>query len=180
MAVLVRTCCWGCDLKIGVLLIAIFSVIGGGYEIYSRSHKASELTSLPEKDREDPELQVLTIINLIKTDGVFNIIVVLTSLLLLGAFKSKNRFLVLPYLVWHVVLFGYYLGVTIFFIIVRNLVAIVISNAIYWVFSVYFLIVVYSFHEALREDPSGATAGYGPENPPGQVASAPTPPAVPY
>ena len=31
---------------------------------------------------------------------------------------------------------------------------------------IYFLVVVYSFHEALREDPSGATAGYSPANAP--------------
>ena len=41
---------------------------------------------------------------------------------------QKNRFLVLPYLVWHVILLGYYLGVTIFLIIVWNLVCILASG----------------------------------------------------
>ncbi|XP_068727756.1 uncharacterized protein [Montipora capricornis] len=179
MAVLVRCFCCGCDLKTGVLLIAILSVIGGGYGIYSGFHKASVLTSFREVVREGPVLQSLfpvpfeyydVVTNVLKTSGATNIIVLLTSFLLIGAYNSKNRFLVQPYLAWQVILLGYSLGVSIFYIFVWKgfgLYSIVISTAISWVLSIYFLIVVYSFHEALREDPSGATAGYGPENPPG-------------
>ncbi|XP_068676605.1 uncharacterized protein [Montipora foliosa] len=186
MAVLVRCCCCGCKLNTGVLLLAILSVIGGGYRSYSSFNSASALKLIGE----NPALHSLlpvplkyydAVTNLLTTDGVFNIIVLLTSFLLIGAFSSKNRLLALPYLAWHVILLGYNLGVTIFYIIVWKgvtVVVIVIINAISWLLSIYFLIVVYSFHEALREDPSGATAGYGPENPPGQAASAPPPPAV--
>ncbi|XP_068728264.1 uncharacterized protein [Montipora capricornis] len=173
MAVLVRSCCCGCDLKTGVLVLAILSVIGGGYGIYSGFHEASEFTSLREKSLPVAVKYYDVITNLLKAAGVFNIIVLLTSVLLLGAYQSKNRFLVLPYLAWHVILLVYNLGVSIFLIIVWKGVtvyAIVIFNAIFWVLSIYFLIVVYSFYEALREDPSGATAGYGSS---GQAARGP-------
>ncbi|XP_068728255.1 uncharacterized protein [Montipora capricornis] len=179
MAVLVHCCCCGCKLNTGVLLLAILSVAGGGYEIYSSFSSASALTL----SREDfVSLKYYdVVINLLKTNGVFNIIVVLTSLLLIGACNWKNRFLILPYLVWHVFLFVYNLGVTIFYIIIWKgfaVTGIVIFNPIIWVFSVYFLIVVYSFHEALREDPSGKSAGYTSPNRPGQAASGPPPAAV--
>ncbi|XP_068738854.1 uncharacterized protein [Montipora capricornis] len=176
MAVLVRSCCCGCKLKTGVLLLAIFSVIGGGYGIYSSFDKASKESSSPVFSKYS---DVIT--KLLKTNGVFNIIVLLTSILLLGANILKNRFLVLPYLAWHVILLGYRLGVSIFFTVVWKgpfVYAVVIFSAISWLLSIYFLIVVYSFHEALREDPSGATAGYGPGNPSGQAASRSPPPAV--
>ncbi|XP_068676551.1 uncharacterized protein [Montipora foliosa] len=188
MAVLVRCCCCGCKLNKGVLIIAILSVIDGGYGIYSLFGFASSLKRSRETFREDRESLLPVplkyydaVTNLLTTAGVFNIIVLLTSLLLIGAYRSKNRFLVLPYLAWHVILLGYNLGVMIFYIIVwKGFIAllIVITNAISGAFSIYFLIVVYSFHEALREDPSGATAGYGPENRPGQAARAPPPAAA--
>ncbi|XP_068676183.1 uncharacterized protein [Montipora capricornis] len=181
MAVLVRSCCCGCELKTGVLLLAIFSVIGGGYGIYSSFHSASELSSLHEESSPVHSKYSDVITNLLRTKGVFSIIVLLTSMLLLGASILKNRFLVLPYLAWHVILLGYNLGVSIFFTVVwkgPSVYEVVIFSAISWVLSIYFLIVVYSFHEALREDPSGATAGYGPGYPSGQAASRSPPPSV--
>ncbi|XP_068677137.1 uncharacterized protein [Montipora foliosa] len=179
MAVLVSRCCCGFGLNSGVLFLAMLSAAGGGYEIYSSFSSASALTL----SREDfVSLKYYdVVINLLKTNGVFNIIVVLTSLLLIGACNWKNRFLVLPYLAWHVILLVYNLGVTIFYIIIWKgfaVTGIVIFNPIIWVFSVYFLIVVYSFHEALREDPSGKSAGYSSPNRPGQAASGPPPAAV--
>ncbi|XP_068728250.1 uncharacterized protein [Montipora capricornis] len=185
MVVLVRCCCCGCDLSTGVFLLAVLSAVGGGYGIYSNFNSASTLTRFREDLMENPELHSLlpvplkyydVVTNLLKTDGVFNIIVVLTSLLLLGAHNSKNRFLALPYLAWHAILLVYNLGVTIFYIIIWKgfaVIGIAIFNAIFWVLSIYFLIVVYSFHEALREDPSGVSAGYRPPNRPGQAASGP-------
>ncbi|XP_068728262.1 uncharacterized protein [Montipora capricornis] len=189
MAVLVRTCCCGCGLRIGVFLIAIWSVISGGFGIYSGFHNSSVPKSAREEVREDSELQLLppvplkyyeVITNLRKVDAVFKIIVLLTSILLLVACCLKNRFLVLPYLAWYVIVLGYNLGVWIFYIIVLKwaaVSAIVIVYGMSCVPSIYFLIVVYSFHEALREDPSGVSAGYGP---PGQAASGAPPAVVPY
>ncbi|XP_068677135.1 uncharacterized protein [Montipora foliosa] len=191
MAVLVRTCCCGCDLRIGVFLIALLSVINGGFGIYSGFHNASVLTSVREEVREDSKLQSSlpvslkyydVITNLLKVDGAFNIIVLLTSILLVVACCSKNRFLVVPYLAWYVIFLGYSLGVSIFYIIVWKGAAVsamvtVTVTGISWVLWIYFLIVVYSFHEALREDPSGVSAGYGP---PGQAASGAPPAVVPY
>ncbi|KAK2556678.1 hypothetical protein P5673_021229 [Acropora cervicornis] len=96
-------------------------------------------TFLSPMEKFEPLSDNPVIINLMKTSGVFNILEILTSICLFGACSSKNRFLVLPYLVLHIILLGYSLGI-------------------------YFLIVVYSFHEALREDPSGVTAGFLPDS----------------
>ncbi|XP_067026912.1 uncharacterized protein [Acropora muricata] len=178
MAVLVRSCCCcGCSLRVGVLMIAALTLIDGGYSIYANFGAASALSE--NRDGDVSLLlsakQIQVIINLMKTSGAFNILVVLTSICLFGAFSSKNRFLVLPYLVLHVILLGYYLGVIIYLSVVWTVVAaslVLTPAAIGWTLSIYFLIVVYSFHEALREDPSGVTAGFPADYPSGSAPKA--------
>lgn len=174
MAVLVRSCCCGCSLRAGVLVIAVLGLIGGGYSIYSNFRGASALSESRDEGLSLPisAKQIQVIINLMKTSGVFNILVVLTSICIFGACSLKNRFLVLPYLVLHVILLGYSLGVIIYFSVVWGVVAailFIIPAAIEWSLSIYFLIVVYSFHEALREDPSGVTAGFPADYPSGSA-----------
>ncbi|XP_067026917.1 uncharacterized protein [Acropora muricata] len=93
-------------------------------------------------------------------------------LLLQLSICKRNRLLVLPYLVLNVILLGYNLGVVIYYIVVWKLISLIIFIAISWAFSIYFLIVVYSFHEALREDPSGVTAGFLVNNPTGSAPNA--------
>lgn len=155
-------------------MIAVLTLIEGAYNIYANfgganalSEKRDEGLSLPMSAQ-----QIQVIINLMKTSGVFNILVVLTSICLFGAFSSKNRFLVLPYLVLHIILLGYYLGAIIYISVVWAVLAfilVLIPVAIGWSLSLYFLIVVYSFHEALREDPSGVTAGFLSDYPSGSA-----------
>lgn len=170
MAVLVRSCCCcGCNLRVGVLIIAALTLLGGAYSVYSNFRGASVLS---ENRNEARSLslsakQIQVIINLLRTSGVFNILEILTSICLFGACSSKNRFLVLPYLVLHIILLGYSLGVIIYYSVVWGVIAAILSiipAAIIWSLSIYFLIVVYSFHEALREDPSGVTAGFLPDS----------------
>ncbi|XP_044164320.1 uncharacterized protein LOC114962576 [Acropora millepora] len=105
------------------------------------------------------------LINLLYTNGAFSIIEVLTCLALLAACGLKDRFFVLPYVVLHVILLGYTLGVAIYFMVVCNLIQLIMTLIISWLLSIYFLIVVYSFYESLREDPSGVNAGFFPDNP---------------
>lgn len=158
-------------------MIAVLTLLGGAYSIYSNFRGASVLSENPNEglSLSISAKQIQVIINLLKTSGVFNILAVLTSICLLGAFSSKNRFLVLPYLVLHIILLGYYLGVIIYFSTVWGVIAailVLIPAAIMWSLSIYFLIVVYSFHEALREDPSGVTAGFLPDHPSGSAPMA--------
>jgi len=151
------------------MIIAALTLIEGAYSIYANFEGASALS---ENRDEGLSLsisakQIQVIINLMKTSGVFNILEILTSICLFGACSSKNRFLVLPYLVLHIILLGYSLGVIIYFSAVWDVIAailVLIPAAIGWSLSIYFLIVVYSFHEALREDPSGVTAGFLPDS----------------
>lgn len=170
MAVLVRSCCCcGCSLRVGVLIIAALTLLGGAYNIYSNFRGASVLSEKRDEGLSLPisAKQIQVIINLLKTSGVFNILEILTSICLFGACSSKNRFLVLPYLVLDIILLGYSLGVIIYLSAIWGVVAailILIPTAIVWSLSIYFLIVVYSFHEALREDPSGVTAGFLPDS----------------
>lgn len=165
MAVLVRSCCCcGCSLRVGVLIIAALTLLGGAYSVYSNFRGASVLSENRNEGLSISAKQIQVIINLLRTSGVFNILEILTSICLFGACCSKNRFLVLPYLVLHIILLGYSLGVIIYFSAVWGVILVLISPAILWSLSIYFLIVVYSFHEALREDPSGVTAGFLPDS----------------
>ncbi|XP_029213022.2 uncharacterized protein LOC114976691 isoform X2 [Acropora millepora] len=173
MAVVVRSCCCGCSLKTGVLVIAFLSLIGGGYNIHSSFSSASEFSRGSYGGLSPPSAEHLQVaINLQKTAGALSVFQVLTSLSLVAACILRNRLLVLPYLVLNVILLGYNLGVVIYYIVVWKLISLIIFIAISWAFSIYFLIVVYSFHEALREDPSGVTAGFLVNNPTGSAPNA--------
>ncbi|XP_074611381.1 uncharacterized protein LOC141865920 [Acropora palmata] len=166
MAVLVRFCCCGCSLKTGVLVIALLGLIGGGYNTYSSFSSAIGLSRASDEVLSPPSAKNLPVLtSLLYTNGAFSIIEVLTCFALVAACGSKNRFFVLPYVVLHVILLGYTLGVAIYFMAVWNLIDLIVTLTISWLLSIYFLIVVYSFHESLREDPSGVNAGFFPDNP---------------
>ncbi|XP_015758999.1 PREDICTED: uncharacterized protein LOC107338284 isoform X2 [Acropora digitifera] len=170
MAVVVRSCCCGCSLKTGVLVIAFLSLIDGGYNIYSSFSSASEFSRGSYEGLSPPSAEDLQVaINLQKANRAFGVFEVLTSLFLVAACILRNRLLVLPYLVLHVILLGYDLGVVIYYVVVWKWISLIIFIAISWAFSIYFLIVVYSFHEALREDPSGVTAEFLVNNPTGSA-----------
>ncbi|XP_015757065.1 PREDICTED: uncharacterized protein LOC107336505 isoform X4 [Acropora digitifera] len=166
MAVLVRSCCCGCSLKTGVLVIALLGLIGGGYNTYSSFSNAIGLSRASDEVLSPPSAKNLPVLtNLLYTSGAFSIIEVLTCFALLAACGLKDRFFVLPYIVLHIILLGYTLGVAIYFMVVWNSIDLIVSLTISWLLSIYFLIVVYSFYESLREDPSGVNAGFFPDNP---------------
>ncbi|XP_067026838.1 uncharacterized protein [Acropora muricata] len=166
MAVLVRSCCCGCSLKTGVLVIAFLSLISGGYNIHSGFSSVSDLSRARDERMPSPSAKRLQVsINLLNTNGAFGIIEVCTSFALFAACGLKNRFFVLPHVVLHVILLGYTLGVVLYFIFTGNLTDVVVPLLITWLLPNYLLIVVYSFYESLREDPSGVNAGYFPANP---------------
>ncbi|XP_015759000.1 PREDICTED: uncharacterized protein LOC107338285 [Acropora digitifera] len=93
MAVLVRSCCCcGCSLRTGVLIIAVLALIDGAYSIYANFGVANTLSENRDGDMSLllSAKQIQVIINLMKTSGAFNILVVLTSICLIGAFSSVS------------------------------------------------------------------------------------------
>lgn len=147
-------------------MIALLGLIGGGYNMYSSISSAIGLSRASDKGLPFPLAKNLpVVINLLFTNGAFNGIEVLTCFALLAACGLKDRFFVLPYVVLQVISLGYTLGVAIYFIVVWNVIELIMTLMISWLLSIYFLIVVYSFHESLREDPSGVNAGFFPDNP---------------
>ncbi|KAK2556679.1 hypothetical protein P5673_021230 [Acropora cervicornis] len=137
MAVVVRSCCCGCSLKTGVLVIAFLSLIGGGYNIYLSFSSANEFSRGSYEGLSPPSTEHLqVVINLQKTNGAFSVFEVLTSLFLVAAYILRNRLLVLPYLVLHVILLGYNLGVVIYYVVVWKLISLIITLTISWLFSV--------------------------------------------
>lgn len=147
-------------------MIALLGLIGGGYHTYSSFSDAIGLSRASDEALSPPSAKNLPVlINLLYTNGAFSIIEVLTCFALLAACGLKNRFFVLPYVVLHVILLGYTLGVAIYFIFTGNLIDLILTLTISWLVSICFLIVVYSFYKSLREDPSGVNAGYFPDNP---------------
>lgn len=147
-------------------MIALLGLIGGGYNTYSSFSNAIGLSRASDEALSPPSAKNLPVLtNLLYTNGAFSIIEVLTCFALLAACGLKNRFFVLPYVVLHVILLGYTLGVAIYFIFTGNLIDLILTLTISWLVSICFLIVVYSFYKSLREDPSGVNAGYFPDNP---------------
>ncbi|XP_015757067.1 PREDICTED: uncharacterized protein LOC107336507 [Acropora digitifera] len=126
MAVLVRSCCCGCSLKTGVLVIALLGLIGGGFKMYLSFSRAIGLSRASEEALSFPLAKNLPVlINLLYTNGAFSSIEVLTCLALLAACGLKDRFFVLPYVVLQIISLGYTLGVAIYFIVVWSWVCIV-------------------------------------------------------
>lgn len=167
MAIIVRTCCCGCDLRTGILLIGIFGLIGSGYSLYSEYRSYKILSDYKKESAADPtsppvaEKYVNIIINMSYAGIAFAAISLLVNLCLLASYGMRNRFLALPWVLWS--LFGllYNLGATIFFLVVWNTFAyLLVGSILAWVLSIYFIIVVFSYMEALREDPSGGLAGF--------------------
>lgn len=167
MAVLVRTCCCGCDLRTGILLIGIFGLLGSAYSIYSEYHSFQVIKDARDSIDTTTELPVDkkyfdVVVNLAYAGIAFGVISLLVNLsLLLSGFGSGNYYLAFPWFLWSIFGLFYSLGVTIFLIAIWNGFAYVfVGTIIAWVIAIYFIIVVYSYMEALREDPSGSTAGF--------------------
>lgn len=167
MAIIVRTCCCGCDLRTGILLIGIFGLLGSAYSMYAEFHSYKVLSDHKKEHADDPtglpvaEKYYNIIINLSYTGIAFGAISLLVNVCLLASYGMRNRFLAFPWVLWS--LFGllYTLGATIFFLAVWSALAyFLIGTILAWVLSIYFIIVVFSYMEALREDPSGGLAGF--------------------
>jgi len=181
MAVLVHSCCCGCDLRTGILLIGIFGLLVASYGVYSGIHTAKLISDLDLKDVDAEDLPVAqkywkAVINLSYASLAFNVVVLLTNIGLLASYGTRNRFLALPYIIVHIFMLAYTLGVTIFLIAIwHGFSYIYVGSILGWLLYIYFILVVYSYHEALREDPSGTTAGFPGPVPMVQVIGGPPP-----
>ncbi|CAH3190160.1 unnamed protein product, partial [Porites evermanni] len=173
MAILVRTCCCGCDLRTGILLIGFLGVIGCGYWAYQGLKGVRTLINLKEKAKElDNEEEMpfdykyyKVVISLLYVKAVVSILGLLANIMLLFSFSMKNRFLTLPYIILYTFSVFYELAVSIFLITIwhkfQYTFAIEICSL---ALTIYFILVVYSYYESLREDPSGSIAGFDQEN----------------
>ncbi|XP_022807727.1 uncharacterized protein LOC111344738 isoform X2 [Stylophora pistillata] len=154
MAVLVKTCCCGCSLRTGVMILAILGLIGSAYSIYQAAHSVKVYKELEENaDGHSQHLpfnkkHFLAIIRLSYASLAFRVISLLVNVLLLGSCCTGNERLAFPWLGWSIFELFFTLGVVIFYISIWN--------------GIYFIVVVYSFIEALGEDPSGTSAGFSP------------------
>ncbi|KAL9951905.1 hypothetical protein ACROYT_G044651 [Oculina patagonica] len=163
MAVLVRTCCCGCDLRTGILLIGIFGLLGSAYGIYAGYNSYKVLTDARDSDKDLPvkDSYFDVVIKLSYAGIGFGAIALLVNLSLLASYALRNRFLAFPWVLWSLFEIVYTFGVTIFMFAIWNGVAYIFFGTILgWILSIYFIIVVFSYIEALREDPSGASAGF--------------------
>nr|XP_058955986.1 uncharacterized protein LOC131783277 isoform X2 [Pocillopora verrucosa] len=136
MAVLVKTCCCGCSLRAGVMILGFLGLIGSAYSIYQHSQSikvdkyVGENADEISQDLPFSKKHLLAIVILTYVSLVFGVISLLVNLLLLGSCSS-------------------FADVFIVYIIE-------------WLLLIYFIIVVYSYIEALRQDPSGTSAGFSP------------------
>ncbi|KAJ7383383.1 hypothetical protein OS493_028465 [Desmophyllum pertusum] len=88
MAVMVRTCCCGCDLRTGILLIGIFGLVVNKKQDF--------------------------VLNLGYVGIGFGAISLVINLLLLASYGARNRYLAYPWVLWSIFELVYNLGVTIF------------------------------------------------------------------
>lgn len=167
MAVLVKTCCCGCNLRIGTLLIGIFGLILQAIVITNKSQALMKYDQanidwdnyegyLPVDKKHIPAIVILAYVTL-----AFKVISLLCNVSLLVSTGKKNLYLAVVWLVWSildftcsVVVTGFLLSISLVFLY-ETIVVI-----LWWVLSIYFMIVVHSYIEALREDPSGTSAGF--------------------
>ncbi|XP_058955980.2 uncharacterized protein [Pocillopora verrucosa] len=168
MAVLVTTCCCGCSLRAGVVILGIFGLIASSYSIYQHSQSIKLYKHIEEnayeisQDLPFSEEYLLAIVRLAYVSLAFGVISLLVNLLLLLS-SSGYRCLAFPWLGWSIFELFFSFGVIIFYIAICNGFAIfVFIYVITWLLSIYFIMVVYSYIEALREDPSGTSAGFSP------------------
>jgi len=94
---------------------------------------------------------------------VFGGISMLANALLLGSYGSRNPYLAFPYLVWNIFMLLYTFGLTIFFVAIWNgFQYVFVVNILWWLLSIYLIVVVYSYIQTLREDPSAFDIAIGP------------------
>ncbi|XP_058955976.2 uncharacterized protein [Pocillopora verrucosa] len=174
MAVLVKTCCCGCSLRKGVMILGIFGLIASAYSIYQQSQSIKVYKHIEEnadeisKDLPFSKKHLLVIVRLAYVSLVFQVISLLVNLLLLGSCSSGDKRLAFPWLGWSIFQLFFSFGVVIFYIAIWEGFAVsLLIASIAWLLSIYFIVVVYSYIEALREDPSGTSAGFSPPLPGG-------------
>lgn len=98
---------------------------------------------------------LLVIIRLYPVGVVFGGISMLANALLLWSYDSRNPYLAFPYLIWNIFMLLYTFGLTIFLVVIWNGIQYhFVVYTLYWLLSIYLIIVVYSYIQTLREDPS--------------------------
>ncbi|RMX48515.1 hypothetical protein pdam_00008518 [Pocillopora damicornis] len=132
MAVLVKTCCCGCSLRTGVMILGIFGLIVSAYSIYQQSHNI-KVYKLLEKNADEFSQ------NSPSSKKLFLVISLLVNLLLLGSSCSGDARLAFPWLGWSMFELFFNFGFIAFFIIVIR--------------GIYFIVVVYSYIKDLGRDP---------------------------
>ncbi|CAH3129737.1 unnamed protein product [Pocillopora meandrina] len=166
MAVLVKTCCCGCSLRSGVVILGIIGLLGSAYSIYQQSNSFKVYKYLEENA---DEFELSQNLPFSKSDcslgyvyHAFKVISLLMNLLLLGSSSGEKR-LAYPWLGWSIFELFFNFGATISYIAIWNgFPAFSIIYITGWLLSIYFIVAVYSYIEALREDPSGTSAGFSP------------------
>lgn len=163
MAILVRTCCCGCDLRTGILLIGLFGFLWSGLVIYQnvkdykadQAEEAEALKTLPISDKYKEAVLKLSVVAI-----AFTVVTVLVNVSLLISYGTLNRYLAYPWFFWQIFSLCYSFGVTIFLIAIWDGFTIVFALEILgWLLMVYFVVVVYSYIETLRLDPSAFQMG---------------------
>ncbi|XP_022779678.1 uncharacterized protein LOC111321149 [Stylophora pistillata] len=119
MAILVRTCCCGCDLRTGILLIGLFGFLLSGLAIYQnvknykteRAEDADALKTLPISNEYKEAVLKLSVVAI-----AFTVVTVLVNVSLLISYFTLNRYLAYPWFFWQIFSLCYNLGVAIFLI----------------------------------------------------------------
>lgn len=168
MAVLVKICCCGCSLRDGALLIGIFGLIFQAIMLYNQSKALIKYNqAIIDWDSYEGYLPVAkkhigAIIALAYVTLALKVISVLCNVSLLISVGTKNINLAVVWLDWNVFDFAYSVSVTSFLLLSVSDVFIYadILIILWWLLTIYFVIVVHSYIQALREDPLGASAGF--------------------
>ncbi|KAL9951892.1 hypothetical protein ACROYT_G044634 [Oculina patagonica] len=163
MAVLIRTWCCSSALQTGIFHICLLGLLWSGYAIYYNIQAYKTLTELKTKKNSNlleealpVDYKYLNVVTKLNCVGIaFGAISFLANLSLLGSYGTWSRKLAYPWVIWEIFMVLYTFGVTIFQMIIWNGFAFIfVVNILGWILSIYFILVVYSYIEILRDDPS--------------------------
>ncbi|XP_031556339.1 uncharacterized protein LOC116293083 [Actinia tenebrosa] len=151
-----RTCCC-CDLRTGVILIALFSMGIAAINIYTGVGAVLELKHLqPKIDHEEKDQLPIPwkyyddTINLGWSNIAFFASDLIISVVLLIGALQRHKCLLTTWMVWTLVGLAYHLSVSIFFLSIwKGVPTFGYTMIIDLIIAVYFLLVVYSFKQEI-------------------------------
>jgi len=160
-------CCCCVPLKVGVIILAIFGILGGGYQAWNTLKGIVSLSLASEEDRDSlSENNIFASLPVLYARGIQNVIQVIVSIvLIIGAIKQMKG-LLMPYLIYSAIYMAMLVALAIYFIVWgvdlanrkyddASMTCYIYAGAFLFTMAVmvHFWLVVCAYYEELRDGP---------------------------